>query len=195
MKKALNAIVQRISDTCRENNIFLEMRWLRRDKNKLADKLSRWVDLDDWGTNDELFGWLQNKFGQCDVDRFASDKNNKLSRFNSQFSCPNAEAVNGLAQDWNGSFSWLAPPPILIPRALEHLQSCKARAILVAPFWPPNAFWPFLFSWNGPANFVKWWRKWPDGQKYLVDGSQPGSIFTCKDFRSPLLTCYLDAGS
>ncbi len=132
------------------------MRRLRRNENVLADKLLRWVDLDDWAISDELFVWLTDKFGMPDVDQFASNKNNKLPRFNSQFLCPNLEEVNALAQDWSGMFSWLVPPPILIPRILEHLQKCRVRAIMVAPFWPSNCFWPFLFTWKGMASFVKW---------------------------------------
>ncbi len=56
------------------------MRWLRRNENQLADKLSHWVDLDDWRVTDELFLWLQGKFGQLDVDRFASDKKCKVTQ-------------------------------------------------------------------------------------------------------------------
>ncbi len=125
MKPVFNPIADSIALMSQWNDINLKMRWLRRTENVLVDKLSRWVDLDDWGISDELFALLQDKFGACDINRSASDRNNKLARFIRCFACPNAEAINVLTQDWLGTLLVCPPPLSLVVHCLEHLQSCK----------------------------------------------------------------------
>ena len=44
---------------------------------------------------------LSQKWGKISVDEFVSDKNNKYSRFNSKFLCPNTETVNVFSSDWS----------------------------------------------------------------------------------------------
>ncbi len=50
MKLDLNPLAASIADTCAKHNIDLTVQWLRRDRNKVAYALSRFIDLDDWGS-------------------------------------------------------------------------------------------------------------------------------------------------
>ncbi len=167
--------------------------WLRRSKNTLADKLSRFTDMDDWGITEALLQRLQEDWGILEVDRFANEQNAKLRRFNSRFACPGVEAVDAFSQDWAGVRNLLVPPPRLIAQVIQHL--CKAKGVLVAPFWRSSSFWPFLFSWQGPTKVVRAWVELRHGAKYLRAGNQPGSIFTPSMFKGSLIAVLLDASA
>ncbi len=193
MKEVLNPIAARISQICEENQINLKVKWLRRTKNSVADTLSRFIDLDDWGITEELLEMVQARWQQCDIDRFATDKNRKLNQYNSKFSCPGTTAVDAFSQDWAGRTNLLVPPPHLIPQALEHLEKCRAKGILICPFWPSNRFWPFLFSWKGTRYPLRDWVEIRQGARYLVPGEQPNAIFTPSRFKGSLLAAWVDA--
>ncbi len=193
MKEVLNPIAARISQICEESHINLKVKWLRRTKNSVADALSRFIDLDDWGITEELLQIVQARWQRCEVDRFATDKNHKLSSFNSRFACPGTNAVDAFSQDWRGTTNLLVPPPQLIPQVIEHLVACEAKGILICPFWPSNRFWPFLFSWKGPRYPLRDWFEIRQGARYLVAGEQPNSIFTPDRFRGSLLAAWVDA--
>ena len=82
------------------------------------------------------------------VDRFASYKNSKCSRFNSKYLCPSTEAVNAFSQDWSNEANWLVPPIYLLPKCLTHfaLSTSGTTGILMLPCWPSATFWPLLFE-------------------------------------------------
>ena len=68
-----------------KNLIKIEPEWIPREKNKLADYLSRLVDYDDWMLNPEVFNIIDMAWGPHDVDGFVNSVNNQLVRFNSRF--------------------------------------------------------------------------------------------------------------
>ncbi len=159
MKRDLNPIAENITDICEQSDIDLQVKWLRRNKNMIADKLSRFIDLDDWGISPHLLERLQNTWCTADVDRFATEKNAKLKCYISHFNCPGTEAIDSFVQNWAGVVNLLVPPPQLNPQTLQHLVKCRAKGILVVPFWKANKFWPFLFSWKGPRYPIMDWQK------------------------------------
>ncbi len=193
MKPALNTIAEEINRHSTLINIDLELKWLRRNKNTIADKLSRFVDLDDWGIHPTLVNKLQEAWWPCTIDRFASDRNKKFPRFNSRYTCEGTEGTDAFTLDWSGETNWLVPPPQLVPRVLDHLKASRARGILVTPFWPSAKFWPFLFTWQGPAYPVVSWMEIRKSSKYLIAGNQSGSIFMPNSFKGSLLAVALDA--
>ena len=67
------------------NLIKIEPEWIPREKNKLADYLSRLVDYDDWMLNPEVFNIIDMAWGPHDADGFVNSVNNQLVRFNSRF--------------------------------------------------------------------------------------------------------------
>ncbi len=54
MKTNLNSQAEDIARVCKENKIQLAMKWIRRTENQTADRLSRFVDFDNWGIRDEF---------------------------------------------------------------------------------------------------------------------------------------------
>ena len=98
-KTHLHNLAIDIFETCFADNLNLDIFWISRDSNKEADKLSKEIDYDDWYITFEVVNMVCQKWGKISLDRFASDKNNKCSRFNSKFLCPNSETVNAFSSD------------------------------------------------------------------------------------------------
>ena len=121
---------------------MLDAQWIPRDKNEIADSLSRLVDVDDWAVSMATFQWLDAIWGPHTVDRFATDYNTNLPRFNARFWVPGVEAVDAFAQPWLGENNWLVPPPCLVDRVLHKLEREKASGTLVVPLWRSAVFWP-----------------------------------------------------
>ena len=67
-----------IFQTCMQFGIRLEMEWIPRSKNEVADYISRIVDLDDWQINSNIFSMIDSLWGPHTVDRFASVANTQL---------------------------------------------------------------------------------------------------------------------
>ncbi len=194
MKPTLNPLAESINRICEENNIQLEVKWLRRDLNKVADKLSRFIDLDDWAISDEFFQDIQKMWNcWCTVDRFASQHNKKLARYNSRFESPDSEATDTFTQQWTHETNWTVPPPTLIPKVLDHIQQQRAKGILIVPNWCTSRYWPFIFTSTGRLPCIKKQLLVKKGASILVAGKQPNTIFTPEKFKSGMLALLYDA--
>ncbi len=193
MKANLNPLAKLIADWCDSEDISLSISWIRRDYNEDADRLSWFIDLDDWSLSQELCRQLQQRWFGCSVDRFANGQNHRLPRFNSCFSVPGCEAVDAFSQVWSQELNWLVPPPSLIALTIEHLIRDKAKGILVCPRWPSSPFWPFLFRRCGPAPFIREFRIIHRAGRYLIPGNQSASIFSPAIFKGDLIAFLLDA--
>ncbi|CAC5380035.1 unnamed protein product [Mytilus coruscus] len=56
--------------------------------------------------------------------------------------------VDAFAYDWSKFNNWVVPPVILITRAINHMQMCKAKGVLVEPKWKSAIFWPRISQWK-----------------------------------------------
>ncbi len=54
MKENLNPLANHIAAWCSSEDIDLSVFWIRRSLNEDADRLSRFVDLDDWSLTQQL---------------------------------------------------------------------------------------------------------------------------------------------
>ena len=127
-----------------QNHIHLEPEWIPRELNTQADYLSRIIDYDDWQLNHRVFSDLDRLWGPHTVDRFASNDNTQIERFNSRCWCPGTEAVDAFTVHWAGENNWLCPPITLVARVIRHAQVCQAEGTLIVPAWPSASFWPLL---------------------------------------------------
>ena len=143
-KPDIQKVALELFHLCRMNNIVLEAQWVPRDKNQVADELSRTVDVDDWSVSEATFTWLEARWGPHSIDRFAADYNAKLERFNARFWVPGVEAVDAFVQPWFGENNWLVPPPCVVDRVLRKLEMEAAAGTLVVPLWRSALFWPIL---------------------------------------------------
>lgn len=145
-KRHINIVVMRIFEKCRELQIKLVIEWIPREANQIADYLSKLYDSDDWMLNRKYFRMLDRKWGPFTFDRFASACNAQCVSFNSRYWCPGSAGIDALAYDWSGQNNWVNPPFALIGRVIAHMSACKARGVLVVPFWPRQAWWPLVRS-------------------------------------------------
>ena len=74
-------------------SIKLEIEWIPRSDNEVADYISKTRDFDNWKVHPAIFQCLDRAWGPFTVDCFASDYNCQLERFHSRYCVPNMEAV------------------------------------------------------------------------------------------------------
>ena len=72
---ALHTEALGIFAACLSNNIRIELEWISRDENELANYYSCIVDYDGYMLHPALFQWLDSIWGPHTVDRFASQTN------------------------------------------------------------------------------------------------------------------------
>ncbi|CAH3148554.1 unnamed protein product, partial [Porites evermanni] len=78
----------------KEHDIAIDMEWIPRSDNEVADYLSKIVDFDDWGVKDSYFQTVNSIWGPFTVDCFANSVNAKVPS-NSSYSALEA-AVYGI---------------------------------------------------------------------------------------------------
>ena len=175
-KNHLQSLALEIHKLCLQSDIQIVSKWIPREQNTLADEISKYYDTDDWGVDNETFAFIQEKFGKFDIDRFASSSNNRTSRYDARFHCPNAETINTFTANWRHDFNWLCPPITLIAETLKHAKLCNARGVLFVPEWPSAYFWPLLTP-DG-RQFYSFVTKFLSLDPYFLNNSKSTSVFT-----------------
>ena len=140
MKVHLQKLALDIFSSCLNNNISIYLECIPRNLNEIADAISKFIDYDDWRTTDRFFIFLNTVWGPFTIDRFASEENKKLQRFNSLFWDPGTERVNAFSTSWENENNWLVPPIFLISNTILHLLTCRAKSTLIVPLWPSAPF-------------------------------------------------------
>ena len=131
-----------IFSLCQENRVRLNVTWVPREENQMADTLSRVTDSDDWRLCIETFRLLDDLWGPHSVDRFASNLSFQLPRFNSRWWCPGSEAVDAFTQNWAEENNWCVPPPVFLGRLYYFLLAVQCHSTVVVPEWPSAPWWP-----------------------------------------------------
>ena len=187
-KPHLQDIARKLYYACRENAIALNIAWIPRSENTVADEISKFVDHDDWCTTEDFFNDLNATWGPYTVDRFANSKNAKLPRYNSLFWNPECEAVDAFSQDWGGERNWIVPPTMLIPRVIEHARACGAEGTLVVPYWESAAYWPLLRKGcNEYRHFVMAAKNFNCVEGILELGDYKNALLGSTRFNSPIV--------
>ena len=91
-----------------------------------------------------IFSELQPTIWSPDIDLFASRLNFKVERYVSWHPDPGAYPVDAFSQSWPNMGCYIFPPFSLIPRILAKVRRDKAVAILIAPVWPTQGWYPVL---------------------------------------------------
>ena len=125
------------------------------------------ADRDDWRLMGAAFEQVQDFsmriFGsKATVDRMASRANTRLPRFNSVSAAdPDSECFSAFGTSWSASItgpeevSYCFPPFNLIPRIIQHVKECEAKAVIVVPHWPSQSWWVNLWQLAVGHHFVK----------------------------------------
>ena len=128
---------------------FLSARHVKGTFNVRADLLSRGVPLPtEWSLDKNSFQYLMSLLPfQPQVDLFASPTNAKLKVFVTPTWMPGAATSNALTVDWNvWGAVYLFPPTPLISQVLALLREYRGEAVLLAPWWPNQAWFPTLLA-------------------------------------------------
>jgi hypothetical protein len=116
-------------------------------KNVKADCLSR-IHLSsvEWSLSGEIVNSIFARFGQPQVDLFASVLNRKVPVFCSFGKDPRALTHDAFSIPWTGFLGYAYPPFSLIPAVLRKVESDQAEVILVAPLWPRQGWFTHLLK-------------------------------------------------
>ncbi|KAK3263187.1 hypothetical protein CYMTET_27991 [Cymbomonas tetramitiformis] len=162
-KHALHRLVVDIFWECTRLGVSRYPVWVPRELNAQADYLAGIYDGDDWQLNPHWFHWLDSLWGPHTVDRFGTDKNALLPRFNSRWWCPGSENVDCFSLiDWWLENNWCNPPFGMVGRLLEVLRRFSAVATIIVPYWTGRHWWPLICP-DGQnfAPFIRDWRELP----------------------------------
>ncbi|XP_065177381.1 uncharacterized protein LOC135808157 [Sycon ciliatum] len=119
-------------------------------ENVTADYLSRTIvdDSSDWMLKRSVFQSLHHQLGPFTRDLFAAWHNSQLPLYVSWHPDPEAEAVDALSvlpYLWENCY--LLPPIALVGRCLQYVLQHQVRnAVLVAPAWPSQPYYPLLLE-------------------------------------------------
>ena len=75
---------------------------------------------------------------------FATANNTRLPTFVSPLLDPRAWWIDALSFTWTGLWIYLFPPFPLLPEVLQRISLTLCQAILIAPAWPSQPWFPLL---------------------------------------------------
>ena len=92
-----------------------------------------------------MFQQICNEWGQPSIDLFASRTNHRLETYCAWRKDPQASFIDALALNWyQFKLSYIFPPFSMIAKCLQKLCQDKAEAIIIAPLWPQQLWFPNL---------------------------------------------------
>ena len=140
-----NDIARQIWEWCIPRNIWLSISHIPGAINVIADQASRvFDDSTEWKLDVHVFNRIVNILGQPTIDLFASRLNYQLTPYVSWLPDPQAMAIDAFTLDWTNHFLYAFPPFSILPQFLQKLEMDQAQAILIAPNWPTQPWYPKL---------------------------------------------------
>lgn len=194
MKSDLHNVAFAIFKICMLSRISLEVCWIPRNVNVIADFFSKMYDADDWGIDDRIFKLFNRKWGPFTCDLFANSSNFIVKKFYSKFVDGVSTGIDAFSFDWKFDNNWIVPPVRLISKVIYHLFACKATGVLVAPKWTYSPFWSSIVNNDGTfKDVVKECVEFKEASRFFVRGSQRNSVFPEKNVVFNVVVLRLDA--
>ena len=128
----LNELTRQIWLWCIDRNIWLSSYHLAGAKNSEADFLSRESNKDtEWSLHNEIFQKIQDYFGVCDIDLFASSKNYKIKTYASMKPDLYASVTDAFSLFWKVfNLCYIFPPFSLLGRVIQKIEQEEVKAVL-----------------------------------------------------------------
>lgn len=143
--RELTEIAKDIWVIANQLDITLSATYLAGCLNVEADYLSRLSTQYEWTLHPNLFRYIDRVWGPHTLDRFANMGNHVIARYNSRFMDPLCCGVDALAQsDWDCENNYVNPPFRMIGQVLDKIIISKAKATVIAPFWPGQTWFQKL---------------------------------------------------
>lgn len=115
--------------------------------NQKADIESRKVNIDtEWSLKKTIFDQITEQFGVPDIDLFATRINCQVGLYYSWRPDPNASGVDAFKQSWKKKLNYIFCPFSMIGLALQKLEQEQAEAIMIAPLWSTQGWFPKLLQ-------------------------------------------------
>ena len=131
-----NEMATMIWDWCLKHNNWLSATHVPGSKNIQADKESRVLkESTEWPLSQEVFNAIQERWGKCDIDLFASRLNFKVPQYVSWRPDPGAQFINALLMNWKPHYFYAFPPFILVATYLQKIEQDQSTGILIVPMW------------------------------------------------------------
>ena len=142
-----NAIAREIWTWCRVKNIWLTATHIPGSLNWGADRESRtFNDRTEWQLSSTIFDMCIKRWGKPEVDMFASRLNHQFKPYVSWRPDPEACAVDAFSQNWHNKFLYLFPPFSVLGRVVQKIREEGAKAILIAPHWTTQTWFPAMMQ-------------------------------------------------
>ena len=147
VKYDAHMIIRDIWLWCLEFDNYVVATFLPGAQNNEADFQSR-IDRHqvEWKLNEELFNKIMNKFGNCDIDLFASRVNNQLPVYVSFTPDPYAFWVDSFTLDWSLYKGYIFPPFGIILKVLQKIELDQALCVIIVPLWTSQTWFPKLLK-------------------------------------------------
>jgi hypothetical protein len=133
-----------------KRRLFISAVHLPGVENIQADRLSRKLNDDlEWTLNVNIVKRILRCYHinpDNVVDMFASRLNNQMEKYVSLLPDPNAIAIDAFSMQWNSFFVYLFPPFSVIGQVLKKVEEDRAEAILIAPIWATQSWFPNLLK-------------------------------------------------
>lgn len=147
-KEYLNEVARCIWLWLIERKIDIQISFIPGKDNKLADSASRtdYHDSTEWKLNPVIFKKLVKRFGECNIDLFASRLNYQCKPFCAWGLDPEAEYVDAFTFPWTFTRIYVFPPFSVLGKVLKKIQRDQCQAIVVAPLWPTQPWFTTLLE-------------------------------------------------
>ena len=123
---------------------------------KTADEKSRhFNEAIEWMLNKAKFNEIVHKYGQPDIDLFATRINRQTNNYVSWHPEPDASAIDAFYIPWNKGFFYIFAPFSLIGKVFAKICQDRTHAVLVVPDWPTQMWYPQVLqqATTSPLNF------------------------------------------
>ena len=143
-----NEIARETLMWCKDRGISLAVTHLPGKLNVEADLASRhFHDDTEWSLDTHVYNSLITKWGNPEIDLFASRLNAKLPCYAAWKPDPCAHFIDAFTLDWSVfKLVYCFPPFSVIGKVLQKIIFSKTTAILVLPDWPTQFWYPRVMS-------------------------------------------------
>ena len=143
--EACAEVATEIWDWAQTNECWLSITHIPGVENVLADLRSRkFKDQLEWSLNPGIFEDICSKWGRPEIDLFASRLNAKVTKYVSWEPEPDNWRTDAFSFSWTNKYIYCFPPFSLLPRVVRKVQRDQARAIIMAPHWTTQPWFPLL---------------------------------------------------
>ena len=144
-KEKLSSLSREIWEWCEKRDLWLFASYINTKSNVDADKESRVIFREtEWELSPKAYDKIVDKFGNFDIDLFASKANAKCDIYVSWKTDPDSLTVDAFTISWEKFFFYAFPPFSIILRVLQKIQNDKSEGVLVVPWWPTQSWFPLF---------------------------------------------------